>query len=194
MESQHVIGGDDRRSTGDSTLQQAIGKGQRVGLLEDHSQRSRQNGWTDEEDSLLVKYYEELGNNWEEIAKRMPGRAVRAVMARWYTVVKPWTDEEDATIVKSFETIGSEWEEIAKLLPGRNACGVRHRWCKVLKPNSYTDPKIKGGWTDAEDAFVTKCHRELGYRWGEIAKLMPGRSCDAIKMRWYREIKPQADE
>ncbi len=44
----------------------------------------RKGVWTKTEMDLLTQAQQELGNNWVEIAKRIPGRSISSVKNRWY--------------------------------------------------------------------------------------------------------------
>jgi hypothetical protein len=40
--------------------------------------------WSAEEDAILKKFQKELGNQWTEISKRLPGRSENDVKNRWH--------------------------------------------------------------------------------------------------------------
>ena len=47
----------------------------------------------------------------------------------------------------------------------------------------------KQAWSEEDDKQLIKLHQELGNRWAEISRFMPGRTDDAIKKRWNRTIR-----
>ena len=76
-----------------------------------------------------------------------------------------------------------KWSDIAKHLPGRIGEQVKERWINTL------DPEVKRGvWTEAEMKILRDSQKELGNKWSEIAKRIPGRSENSVKNRWYNQV------
>lgn len=75
---------------------------------------------------------------------------------------------------------GLGWADIAKLLPGRISEHVKEHWTNVLDDSIKKIP-----WTDEETDILFRNQAQLGNQWSKIAKLLPGRSENNVKNRWY---------
>ena len=44
-------------------------------------------------------------------------------------------------------------------------------------------------WNNAEDVLIDKMYSLIGTQWEKIALLLPGRSADAVRNRYFKQIK-----
>jgi hypothetical protein len=101
-----------------------------------------------------------------------------------------FTEEEDnllAQIMKGPKP--GTWEFVAKFFSGRLPRQCRDRWL------NYLAPWIKHGeWTREEDDIIKATVLEIGTKWSHLQKLLPGRTDNDIKNRWYTYLAKETKE
>eukprot|EP00981_Chlorochromonas_danica_P010876 scaffold3512_cov223-Ochromonas_danica.AAC.4 len=178
-------------SSGDGLLKEEQNKG---------GARAGRRMWTAEEDMLLRKGVEELGEKWVEIFRRyLPHRSRETVGNRWNNVLRPdlksgaWSAEEDAKLLELVKQYGeSSWTKIAPHMDGRSVLSCSQRWRNVL------DPSVdRSEWKAEEDEIIKKVimedmdQKHVRSEWQSLLALLPTeRSYDALRLR-YQSLKNQ---
>jgi hypothetical protein len=179
--------------------------------------------WTLEEDAKLtsavastlkMKWGKDYKKNWAAISTLVPGRTKHQCLTRWEDVLDPsidranrrtgkWAEDEDSKLKDAVQRHGDkDWGAVTALVPGRTQKQCRQRWKDALDPSIGRASGRKVMWTLEEDTKLTsavantsKKRRGKEYKidWDAISALVPGRTKNQCRRRWYNALDPSID-
>ena len=92
----------------------------------------------------------------------------------------PWSQQEDRSLLELVQSQGAHnWVRISQFIRTRSPKQCRERYHQNLKPSLCHDPI-----SPEEGEIIERLVSEMGKRWAEIARRLPGRSDNAVKNWW----------
>lgn len=183
-------------------------------LESEQSKKSYQakKNWTEEESKLLLwainRYCrgkkaqpQKLSkDDWIQIAGFIPGRNDSQCQYKYNQDKKSsiqksnWSKREDEELIRLIREGGTkQWSNIAielnqNLQVQRNGKQCRERWVNFLNPEIKRDP-----FSLEEDLLILQKRLDIGNKWSEIIKQMPGRTENNVKNRFNMMFKSIKD-
>lgn len=145
-------------------------KNQNLSKENKRNQRSRKNGWKEEEDIKLRKLFDQFGPQWTKIGTMMGNKTGKQVRDRYMNASRPdisyaeWTEEEDKLFLSLLNKYGKKWCQIASEMPGRTDNQVKNKfYClrRDRKKNNQRRNELRNAIQGIENADTNDTNSEI---------------------------------
>lgn len=105
-------------------------------------------------------------------------------------IIASWSTEDTellTRLVEAFQNSAPRWNEISTNFANHSAIDCLAKWQSITNPPVI---KGKGSWTPEEDQILIQKREELGRKWCQIAKFLPGRQGKQCRERFVNHLNP----
>lgn len=159
--------------------------------------------FTEQEDNAIRECMKFLGEDWESISERIPGRSAKQIRDRYINYLKeglktePWTNEEDEILIEMFKNIGPKWSKMMSSLPGRSSNDIKNRWHKrlfkkILQYNAINNPQFFAMQEIYNNNFYL--NNQQYYYIPEKVENKPLKKSDIEIEEYQKDTSPQLEE
>ena len=124
------------------------------------NKKGHRSKFTTEEDKMLIKIVNEVGNNkWNTVSLMMPGRNARQCRERWSNYLdpklenSPWTPEEEELLAQKRKEFGTKWVYISLYFPKRSINSVKNHFF-AQKRKTISDHSSLPDFSKCNDSFA----------------------------------------
>jgi len=155
---------------------------------EEPNNKIMRKGWTMKETIALFEAVKIHGTDWSRIVEILPGRSMDSVRNHWFRSQKRSVDEHPVQNSRDLRPLSVDEHPASHESHTTLAADAKITLETKLPGEASADaPREKHClWTPQEDLIIKQSVAELGARWREVAKQLPGRTESSVRNRWKR--------